>query len=186
MRVALVHFAKLGYEATSLRSLAAEAGVDAALVARLFGSKSKLWVAVVDQLVELQTTHLDRLRQTTRLSEKHPREAMQSLIQQFAELSYEIPAFAAFLLHEMSNPGERMKMLLDRLVGPFRLACRVVFTAAIKAGHIRVADPDLFFGMLISAVAVPMGAPGIAGKGARLTSRLRDQIVTEATRMVLV
>ena len=171
-----MHFAKLGYEATSLRSLAAEAGVDAALVARLFGSKSKLWVAVVDQLVELQTTHLDRLRQTTRLSEKHPREAMQSLIQQFAELSYEIPAFAAFLLHEMSNPGERMKMLLDRLVGPFRLACRVVFTAAIKAGHIRVADPDLFFGMLISAVAVPMGAPGIAGKGARLTSRLRDQI----------
>ncbi len=184
LRAALAHFARHGYEATSLRSLALEAEVDVALVARLFGSKAELWVAVVDQLVTLQTMHLERLGQLTHLCQQQPREALQGLIQLFADLSYEIPAFAAFLMHEMSNPGERVKMLIKRLVTPFRSACTPVLQAAIKSGHLRATDPDMVFGMLISAIAVPMGGPGIVGKGPRLTAKLRDEIAREAIRML--
>jgi AcrR family transcriptional regulator len=41
-------FAERGYDRTSLRSIAAEAGVDPALVAHFFGSKNKLFVEVVE------------------------------------------------------------------------------------------------------------------------------------------
>jgi AcrR family transcriptional regulator len=41
-------FAERGYDRTSLRSIAAEAGVDPALVAHFFGSKHKLFVEVVE------------------------------------------------------------------------------------------------------------------------------------------
>jgi AcrR family transcriptional regulator len=40
-------FAELGYDRTSLRSIAAEAGVDPALVAHFFGRKQELFVEVV-------------------------------------------------------------------------------------------------------------------------------------------
>ena len=41
-------FAELGYDRTSMRSVAREAGVDPALVAHFFGSKQALFVAVVE------------------------------------------------------------------------------------------------------------------------------------------
>src|SRR5690242_7071867 len=40
-------FAELGYDRTTLRSVAQAAGVDAALVARFYGSKQQLFASVV-------------------------------------------------------------------------------------------------------------------------------------------
>ncbi len=41
-------FSELGYDRTSLRAIAAEAGVDQALIAHYFGSKHQLFVAAVE------------------------------------------------------------------------------------------------------------------------------------------
>jgi AcrR family transcriptional regulator len=41
-------FAELGYDRTSIRSIAAEAGVDPALVGHFFGSKQRLFVAAME------------------------------------------------------------------------------------------------------------------------------------------
>jgi AcrR family transcriptional regulator len=41
-------FAELGYDRTSMRAIAAEAGVDQALIAHYFGSKHRLFVAAVE------------------------------------------------------------------------------------------------------------------------------------------
>lgn len=48
LRAAGRQFADRGYERTSLRSIAGEAGVDPALVSHFFGSKHKLFVEVVE------------------------------------------------------------------------------------------------------------------------------------------
>ncbi|MDP8943630.1 MAG: TetR family transcriptional regulator [Actinomycetota bacterium] len=42
------HFAELGYDRATLRAIAAEAGVDPALVAHFFGSKQRLFLSVVE------------------------------------------------------------------------------------------------------------------------------------------
>ena len=46
-RVAARKFADLGYDRTSIRAIAAEAGVDPALVGHFFGSKQRLFVSVM-------------------------------------------------------------------------------------------------------------------------------------------
>lgn len=46
-RVASRKFAEVGYDRTTVRSIAAEAGVDAALVRHFFGSKQRLFVSVM-------------------------------------------------------------------------------------------------------------------------------------------
>jgi AcrR family transcriptional regulator len=45
-------FGTLGYEATSVRKIAADAGVDPALIRRLFGSKEQLFTAVVATAID--------------------------------------------------------------------------------------------------------------------------------------
>jgi AcrR family transcriptional regulator len=60
-------FAECGYDRASLRGIAAEAGVDAALVAHFFGSKQQLFVAVVElpfEPAELVTAVLGGDRRT--------------------------------------------------------------------------------------------------------------------------
>jgi AcrR family transcriptional regulator len=47
-RAAARQFAELGYDRTSLRRIAAEAGVDPALVTHFFGSKQQLFVTVAE------------------------------------------------------------------------------------------------------------------------------------------
>ena len=42
------HFSKLGYDRTSMRAVAAGAGVDQALIAHYFGSKHQLFIAAVE------------------------------------------------------------------------------------------------------------------------------------------
>lgn len=42
------HFAEFGYDRTSMRAIAAEAGVDQALIAHYFGSKHQLFIAAVE------------------------------------------------------------------------------------------------------------------------------------------
>jgi AcrR family transcriptional regulator len=45
-------FAERGYDRTSMRAVAAAAGVDPALIAHYFGSKQRLFISVVEPLVE--------------------------------------------------------------------------------------------------------------------------------------
>jgi AcrR family transcriptional regulator len=45
-------FTAVGYDATSLRQVAADAGVDPALVRRFFGTKEKLFTAVASSLID--------------------------------------------------------------------------------------------------------------------------------------
>lgn len=184
LQAALDQFARRGYEGTSLRDLATQASVDVALVARLFGSKADLWAAVVDHLVERQVEHLETLRAAQRLFENDACAGVHALVALMGKISYEMPAFSALVTHELSNPGERMALLMHRLIEPFRNACRPVLLAAISEGLIQPSDPDVLFSMLISAIAIPMGTPELIRPGARLTPRLRNEIVACAMGLV--
>jgi AcrR family transcriptional regulator len=57
---ALEHFALLGYERTTIRSIASQAGVDPALVMHYFGSKEQLFDAAMDMSMDVPAV-LDQL-----------------------------------------------------------------------------------------------------------------------------
>ncbi len=52
LQAATDSFAELGYEGTSLRTIADDAGVSFQLITYYFGSKEELWIATVDYLFE--------------------------------------------------------------------------------------------------------------------------------------
>lgn len=180
---AMNEFARNGYEATSLRQLAAAAGVDMALTARLFGSKAELWGAVIERLAERQAVHGARLKKLAEQAASDPAQALRDFLYFFAEISFEMPAFPALMLLEAANPGQRLTTLTDRLVFPFREQCLPIIEAAHRAGIVRVQQPDLFFAMLISAIAVPMVSLATWSNQERLTEARRDEIAEQAIAM---
>jgi AcrR family transcriptional regulator len=176
-------FSRHGYEAVSLRTLAGVAGVDVALVARIFGSKAALWLAVIDQLAERQQDHLQQVRFLAKQSIKDPREAMQLFIALFAKISFEMPEFPAFLLQEACSGGPRLDALMQCLVEPFKNECQPIISAAAAADVIRVTDSALSFGMLVSAVSLPMVSPATFVTHASLSEPFRDAIAQQAVAM---
>lgn len=181
----MTEFAKNGYEGTSLRTVAAGAGVDMALVARLFGSKAELWSAVVDRMAARHASDLEKLRLLAELVHADPTGACVQLIELMAEVSFEIPAFPALLMLESVNDGDRLQHLLNTLVRPFRDACKPIIKSANDASVLRVLDVNLFFGMLIAAISFPMVAPSVFAERPTLTPTLRDIISRQACAMVL-
>lgn len=178
-------FARLGYEGSSLRALGAAAGVDMALAARLFGSKAALWNAVVDRLAERQIGQAELLEDLARLAAEDPASAFRQFIRFFAGLSFEMPAFPAFLLQEAANPGERLDILVIRLVKPFRERCRPIIEAAIAARVIRGKEPDIVFGLLVGAISLPMVSPALFTGHEGNREALRDALAEEAIAMFM-
>lgn len=176
-------FARLGYEGSSLRALGAAAGVDMALVGRLFGSKAALWDAVIDRLAERQKTHVELLATLADVTREDPEDGFCRFIRFFADLSFEMPAFPAFLLQEAANPGERLDTLVRRLVKPFRDRCRPIIAAAIEAGVVRAKEPDMVFGMLVAAISLPMVSPALFTGQDENSEALRNTLAEEAISM---
>lgn len=183
IRSALHSFSQFGYEGVSLRALASDAGVDMALVGRIFGSKGELWNAVVEHLAEKQLKHLEKITSLAVQADTHPRDAIIGFIRLFADISYEMPEFPSFLIQEASNPGERLSKLNAVLVSPFNSASKPIVFKAKEAGVIAAPDERLFFGMLISAVSMPMVAPSVFCEAKKLTPKLKKAIAEQAIAM---
>jgi AcrR family transcriptional regulator len=89
-------FAELGYDRTTIRAVAAEAGVDAALVIHFFGSKQQLFLSVVELPFE-------------------PAEVLPRLLE--GDRATVGDRFAGFLVSILDNPDAR-----GRLTGMVRAA----------------------------------------------------------------
>lgn len=182
LRCALVCFARYGYEGTSLRLLAAEAHVDMALVGRLFGSKASLWEAVIEQLAQRLVVWSVPLNDLAALSRHDPRAAVIDFFEAFVNISIEMPALPAFLMHEANNPGDRHTVLATRIVGPFRSYCRPMIAAAMAAGIVRGTDPDIVLAMIFSAISIPILSPAMFVEGSpRDTDALGRSLFAETT-----
>lgn len=177
---ALTAFARCGYEATSLRALAANAGVDMALVARLFGSKAELWIAVVDHLAERQASALEKLGALAILAEHDPAEALRRFIRLFVEISYNGREVPAFIMQESGRPNERLDVLVERLIRPFRKAYAPIIDAAIRAGVVKAIHPELFSRMMFCSISMPMAPSALSPNDGEITPRMRDAIAEQA------
>ena len=93
LRAARRTFAKRGYDATSVREVARELGVDAALIAHHFGTKETLWLAVVEQIAELAEPMFDALR-ALRTSPLPQRDRVRRAIELCVDHEFDEPAWA--------------------------------------------------------------------------------------------
>lgn len=137
---ALARFSVQGFEATSLREIATDAGVDVALIAYRFGGKAGLWKAIVSKsALDLQGVLAATLEETAgRPSAERLRFSMQA----FLEYLIARPEVPRLLLRDITLDTARSQWLLDELSMPlhrhfFDLAEAAVVAGTIAPAHLR-------------------------------------------------
>ncbi|AXF23061.1 TetR family transcriptional regulator [Burkholderia pyrrocinia] len=153
LRAARRTFAKRGYDATSVREVARELGIDAALIAHHFGTKETLWLAVVEQIAELAEPMFDALRALRTSSLPH-RERVRRAIELCVDHEFEEPDIGMFFSTAATEEGCRLDQLQARLVRPYHDVMVPLLSDAVQAGAIRAADPVVLFFMIASAIGM--------------------------------
>jgi AcrR family transcriptional regulator len=103
-------FAAAGYDATSLRQVAADAGVDPALVRRFFGGKEQLFTEVASALI-------DPARAVAAIAEGPPEAAGERLLRYFLSLLGDVSRPGPFLgLIRSAVTSEHAAMLLRQFL----------------------------------------------------------------------
>jgi TetR/AcrR family transcriptional regulator len=157
MAAALPAFARLGFDGVDLRTLAAEAGVDASLVGHNFGSKFALWAAVIDQLAEEQKGYAPHLlgfqdRGTPAL------ERLTAFILWFTERSAEKPYLSMLILRESLNPGERLELLMNQLLRPLYLQLEPLLQEVVDQKLCFVSNPARLFFLLLDTISAQIAS----------------------------
>lgn len=182
--VATRHFSRYGYEGTSLRKIAAEAQVDMALIARIFGSKAKLWNAVLEGLQVKQVHHLAKLKEINDSFTDNPQEGTRHFIHLLILISTDIPEFPALLLNEAARGEERLEHLLELIVKPFRDNCIPIIKQAIAQQVLRGKNPHIIFALLISAISLPIITPQLVSNDMQLTPSVLEELTQEVIFLV--
>ncbi|MFP3504582.1 TetR/AcrR family transcriptional regulator [Burkholderia sp. SIMBA_062] len=151
LRAARRTFAKRGYDATSVREVARELGIDAALIAHHFGTKETLWLAVVEQIAELAEPMFDALRALRTSSLPH-RERMRRAIELCVDHEFDEPDIGMFFSTAATEEGARLDRLREQIVRPYHDAMFPLVAEAVDAGAIRPVDPVVLFFMIASAI----------------------------------
>ncbi|MDN7427514.1 TetR family transcriptional regulator [Burkholderia sp. AU16741] len=151
LRAARRTFAKRGYDATSVREVARELGIDAALIAHHFGAKETLWLAVVEQIVELVEPMFDALR-ALRASPLPHRDRVRRALELCVDHEFAEPDIGMFFLTTATEEGGRLDRLQERIVRPYHDAMFPLIADAVEAGAIRPVDPNVLFFMIASAI----------------------------------
>ncbi|MDH6267413.1 AcrR family transcriptional regulator [Rhizobium sp. SG_E_25_P2] len=118
LAVALACFAENGFKNTSLRMIAATAGVDVALISYHYGSKLGLWTDVVTSVADDSLERLTSfLRDCAGLDD---RERLSRIAARIVEMISERPQFAQLMVGEMiaADDTTRSDILETRLVAP--------------------------------------------------------------------
>lgn len=163
-------FAKQGYEATSLREIARLAGVDPALMVHHFGSKEGLWLAVVDQIAA-QLTPLVETTKQLRSSRMSLVERIRQALILFIDSLFESPDIGMLYSTATTEQGDRLNILVERMVGPYREAFVPLLIDAIEAGKVKQHDPNLMHMMVLNAISSTVSYGHVLAKFSDLPER---------------
>jgi len=167
---ALRSFAEHGYEATSLRKIAAEVGVDVALIAHNFGSKRELWDQVINRIGDdlisaIRTFAEGEAGGATAIAKLH--HAMDSLVDLFCDTPY----LAEFVIREATQPEARSDYKYEKLIRPVHDLLAPLFKQASAEGSLPSIDADFFIFAFAGALALTVsGRPFLATFSAKARS----------------
>lgn len=135
-RAALQRFAAQGFEATSLREIASEAGVDVALISYRFGGKQGLWKAIVTQAANDLREALESALEDMQNSTAHDR--LGHSARTFLAYLLDRPEVPRLLLRDITVDSDRSQWLLEKLSLPLH---RHFIDLAHAAAQERSAEP---------------------------------------------
>ena len=134
-------FAEKGFEGSSIRDLAAKAEVNVAMVNYYFGSKEKLFEAMVEQKAAYLKGVLEELARDTSLTEI---EKLDRIVESYVNKMFNNRLFHRVIHQElMLHQRESLQDTIINIVSPNALAIKNIIEAGIRKGTFRKVDPPL-------------------------------------------
>jgi len=143
-------FAEKGFEGTSIRDLAARAEVNVAMVNYYFGSKEKLFEAMVQQKAAYLKGVLEELAKDTTLTEI---EKLDRIIESYVNRMFTNRLFHRIIHQElMMNQRESLQDSIITILSPNSSAIKNIIEIGIKKGVFRKVDPPLLMASLFGTL----------------------------------
>jgi len=134
-------FAEKGFEGSSIRELAAKAEVNVAMVNYYFGSKEKLFEAMVQQKAAYLKGVLEDLTKDTTLTEI---EKLDRIIESYVNRIFTNRKFHRIIHQElMMNQRESLQDTIVTILSPNAAAIKSIIDAGIKKGTFKKVDSPL-------------------------------------------
>lgn len=150
MEVAVALFAEKGFEGTSIRDLAHEADVNIAMINYYFGSKEKLFVALLENKARFMRERIDAVQNDPSLSEL---EKLNVIIDGYVNRFLSQPAFHRVLQQELLVTNR--EILHQNVIELFTKNTHDVVSIiekGIRKKIFRKVDPQLLFASIIGTI----------------------------------
>lgn len=143
-------FAERGFEATSVRDLATEAGVNVAMVSYYFGSKEGLFEAVIESKIPRTRYELEKLVQ----SELSPWEKLSQTIDIYVDKMLSTHAFSRVIMREMSlqQRPEFVQMITEQIRRNMEII-RGFLREGMEKGQFRYVDEELTLATIFGTIS---------------------------------
>jgi AcrR family transcriptional regulator len=163
LRAGQSSFARYGFEGVSLRKIAAAAGVDPALASHHFGSKEALWQAVIDRMAVYFAPFNSELIELQRQVEVPIRSRLETALRQLISSVFVEPESGMLLARIGSETGEKLDLLIEKLIRPHHDAFLPLLREAMRAKVIAKQPPEVLYFMLLHAVTMSIAFRHILG-----------------------
>ncbi len=155
LAAALSEFAEKGFDAASIRSIAARCGVQHPLITYHFPTKELLWRATAKHSFSRISEKWQALLPT--LSNAAPLTRLRGEYRALFDYTVDFPEFHRFMRQEAFNNNPRLQWVAETVVRPLIDRLLPQIEAAQKAGHIPAVEPILFHYMMVSLTATLSG-----------------------------
>jgi AcrR family transcriptional regulator len=154
LREAQNAFANSGFSATTLRGIAAAAGVNHTLVIHHFGSKESLWDAVIERLADYLAPFVRDVTDLQSQTSIPIRMRIEKAFQLLVTANFGEPDCGLLLSRISSERGRHLDLLVEKLLRPYHDALCPLLMEAMQADVIKKQGVELFYFMIINAVTM--------------------------------
>ncbi|HNE29321.1 MAG TPA: TetR/AcrR family transcriptional regulator [Saprospiraceae bacterium] len=151
-------FAKNGYEAVSIRQLASESGMNVAMVSYYFGSKEKLFEALLEHKLPKTRAQLESLAKT----DLSPWEKLSQTVELYVNKFFEGRDFHRIVTREMSlrQRPEHVKLIIYHM-GRNMEVVRGFIVEGQEKGIFRYVDLELTLTTLFATISTAISNTGL-------------------------
>lgn len=150
MNAAIELFAERGFEGTSIRDLATRADVNVAMVNYYFGSKDKLFEAIVEYKASFMRGKLDEIEADARLTEI---EKIDAIIENYVAKILSNPSFHRILYQELlMGEREAMHETIIKIFMRNTQTLRNIIEHGVKKKIFKKVDPELTMATLLGTI----------------------------------
>ncbi|WP_317930073.1 TetR/AcrR family transcriptional regulator [Halioxenophilus sp. WMMB6] len=146
LNAAREEFVLKGYEGASIQAIADKAGIAKANVHYYFKRKANIYVAVLDEIIDLWNDYFDEIEE-----DDDPSVVLDKFIRQKVELSYSHPQSSKLFAREMISGAPRLRDYMRNKMRPFVRKKAEVMEQWIAQGKMLPVDPTLLIFLIWSS-----------------------------------